>query len=81
MSNENKEKRQILKNVDDMIRFFEKQISGNQSGIQAAEGRIEAAHAEIARSTAEIKQRIADGKELAEKLATWTAQRSQLESL
>ncbi|MCB0597768.1 MAG: hypothetical protein KDD28_27060 [Phaeodactylibacter sp.] len=78
---ETKEKKQILNDVDDMIRFFEKQVSDNQKGIQSAEGRIDAANAEIVRSTAEIKERVGLGKELASKLATWTQQRTTLENL
>lgn len=81
MSNEQKEKKQILAQVDDMIQYLEKSIRENQKGIQAAEQRIELAHAEIRRSTDEITQRINDGKELATKLATWKAQKSTLESL
>lgn len=79
--NQDKAKKQIIEEIDDMLRLLRKQISDNQSGIQAAEQRIELAHAEIERSTQEIKQRIADGETLAQKLATWETQKSNLAAM
>ncbi len=81
MANETKEKRQIINEVDDMIKYFDTQISANQRAIKAAEARIAAAHAEIAASQAEIKERVNQGEVLAGKIATWKTQRTTLEAL
>jgi len=79
--NQDKAKKQIIEEVEDMLKLLRKQISDNQNGIQAAEKRIELGHAEINRSTQEIKQRLDDGETLAQKLATWEHQKSNLEAL
>ncbi len=79
--NEEKALGQIIKEVDDMLSFLEKEIGSNQRYIQDNNHRITEARAVIENCQAEIKRRVEAGEELAGKLATWRVKREELEKL
>ncbi len=64
-----------------MLLFLKKEIGNNQRSILDANRRVAEARAVIENSLAEIAKRVEAGKELAGKLATWEAEKEELEKL